>query len=91
MNHVYTLDAGISPVAVHNKGNVARDGACFEYANDSIDGFVAKPESILQKRHHWGAIDWVRADGTFKAPYGNEFLGLYLDFELGFELRRLEF
>lgn len=72
LNHVYTLGAGITPVAVHDKGNVARDGACFEYAkedtSDAIDGFVAKPESVLQRRHHWGAIDRVRADGTFSSP-----------------------
>jgi hypothetical protein len=57
LDHFYTLAAGISPVAVHDKGNVVRDGACFECAKedtlDEIGGIVAKPVCVLQKRHFW--------------------------------------
>jgi len=60
LNHFYTLVAGISPVAVHDKSNMVRDGACFEYTkedtSDAIDGIVAKPECVLQKRHYWGQL-----------------------------------
>jgi hypothetical protein len=58
LNHFYTLFAGISPVAVHDKSNMAWDGACLEYAKEdtlnAIDGIIAKPECVLKKRHYWG-------------------------------------
>jgi hypothetical protein len=58
LDHFYTLVAGVSPVAVHYERDVVRDGARFEYAkedtSDAIDCIVAKPECVLQKRHHWG-------------------------------------
>ena len=57
LDHFYTLAACVSPVAVHDKGDMARDGTCFECAKkdtlDKIGGIVAKPVCVLQKRHFW--------------------------------------
>ena len=51
LDHSYTLVAGVSSVAIHDEGDMAWDGPCFEHteedASDAIDGIVAKPECVL--------------------------------------------
>lgn len=70
-NDLHALFAGVSPVAVHDEGDVVRDGARFEDAeedaSDAVDGIVTKPEGALQKRHNGGEstagdrVPWMEA------------------------------
>ena len=54
-DHLHALLTGISPVAVHDEGNMLRDRARFEDTEedtlDTVDGIVPKPECALLKRH----------------------------------------
>ena len=67
LDHLYALVACIASVAIHDEGDVVRDWARFEHAeegtSDTVDGIVPKPESVLQKRHCGG----VGGRGTFTA------------------------
>lgn len=57
-DHLHAPFAGVSPVAVHDEGNVVRDGARFEDTeedmSDALYGTVTEPEGVLQKRHNGG-------------------------------------
>jgi hypothetical protein len=79
LDHLYSLVAGISSVAVHDKGNVVRDWARFEHieegTSDTVDGIVPEPECVLQKRHCGGVgggersrqLIGFRVDGSFSS------------------------
>jgi hypothetical protein len=69
LDHLYALVTSISPVAVHDEGNMLWDWARFENTEkdtlNTVDGSVPKPVSVLQKRHRGGvstAIERVRAE-----------------------------
>lgn len=51
MEHLHALVAGIASVAVHDEGDVVRDWARFEHAeedaSDTVDGIVPEPECVL--------------------------------------------
>lgn len=55
-DHLHALFTGISPVSVHDEGDVLRDRARFENTeedtSDTVDGIVPKPECVSQQRHY---------------------------------------
>jgi hypothetical protein len=65
--HLLTLGASVSPVAIHDKGNVPRDWTRSEHAKqdtlDAIESFIPKPVCWLQKRGN----PLVRDDGSFSS------------------------